>query len=324
MQVRRIVLEDRAALLTSFKPLFKNWDYLPLVIDDWLQPSSRFHTWVACAGPAETMLVAMAQVVELEAGDWYLRGLRSNPQASPQQNAWAVLALSRVLRSELRHRKVDTIRYGTLSDYRESLRLARLFGFREHFRLGHAQHQLPAIREPFDGVELVHPDNPPELLDYLGRSAGLRPVHGYFLTWWDTRKLRVEHLVEAGRQGLLLAAKANKRMVGVGMFWHVPWQGHLVFSVMEGTDEALEALYRAGVVAAHERGCRSIGLVHPSLNELNRRQALFGLETSGCDTVQLISCSATAGGLLNEDNRRSSAETAPDKTAIRGMKNSEG
>jgi hypothetical protein len=290
MQVRRIAQEDRAALLISFKPLFKDWDYLPLVIDDWLQPSSRFQTWVACAGPAETMLVAMAQVVELEPGDWYLRGLRSNPQARPQQNAWAVLALSRVLRSELRRRKVDTIRYGTLPDYRESLRLARLFGFREHFRLGHAMHRLPAIPDPPVSVKLVSPDNPPELLDHLGRSSGLRPVHGYFFTWWDTRKLRVEHLVEAGRQGLLLTAKANERMVGAGMFWHVPWQGLLVFSVMEGTDEALKALYHGGVVAAHDRGCRSIGLAHPSLSELRRRQALFGLETSGwaCDTVQLI------------------------------------
>lgn len=134
----------------------------------------------------------------------------------------------------------------------------------------------------------MHPDDPPELLDSLGRSSGLRSVHGYFFTWWDTRKLTSEHLVEAGRQGLLLVAMANERMVGTGMFWHVPWQGLLVFSVMEGTDEALRALYRGGVVAAHERGCKSIGLVHPSLDELHRRQALFGVETSGCDTVQLM------------------------------------
>jgi hypothetical protein len=289
MQVRRIVQEDRAALLTSFKPLFKDWDYLPLVIDDWLQPSSRLQTWVACAGPAETMLIAMAQTEELEVGDWYLRGLRSNPQAGPGQIAWAILALARVLRNELMHRKVATVRYGTLPDNRESLRLARLLGFREHFRLGHAMHQLPAIRDTPDGEELVHPGNPTELLDCLGRSSGLRPVHGYFFTWWNTRKLRAKHLVEAGRQGLLLTAVANERMVGAGMFWHVPWQRLLVFSVMEGPDEALRALYHGGVAAAHDLGCRSIGLVHPSLSELHRRQALFGLPTSGCDTVQLIS-----------------------------------
>ena len=324
MQVRRIAQEDRAALLTSFKPMFKGWDYLPLVIDDWLQPSPRLQTWVACAGPAETMLVAMAQAVELEAGDWYLRGLRSNPQARPQQIASAMLALIRVLRSELMHRKADTVRYGTLPDKRESLRLARLLGFQEHFRLGHAMHQLPAIRVPPDRVKLVSPDNPPELLDHLGRSSGLRPVHGYFFTWWDTRKLKAEHLVEAGRQGLLLTARANERMVGVGMFWHVPWQGLLVFSVMEGTDEALKALYHGGVAAALERGCRSIGLVHPSLSELHRRQTMFGLAASGCDTVQLINRSASASGFLNGNKPDSSAHTATRPPARQcGIRNGE-
>jgi len=289
MQVRRITPEDRAALLTSFRPMFGDWDYLPLVVDDWLQPSSRVQTWVACAGTKETMLVAMAQTEELEAGDWYLRGLRSNPQAGPQRIACAILALAPVLRKEFTLRKAGTVRYGTLPDKHESLRLARLLGFQEHFRLAHAMHQLPAIPDAPEGKELVRPDNPAELLDCLGHSSGLRPAHGYFFTWWDTRKLREEHLVEAGRQGLLLTAKANERMVGAAMFWHVPWQKLLVLSVMEGTDEALRTLYHAGVAAAHERGCRTIGLMHPSIEEVHRRQVLFGLQTSGCDTVQLIS-----------------------------------
>jgi hypothetical protein len=50
----------------------------------------------------------------------------------------------------------------------------------------------------------------------------------------------------------------------------------------------LSALYQAGVESARRLGCKAIGLVHPSLAELHRRQRLFGLDERGCDTVQLL------------------------------------
>jgi hypothetical protein len=78
------------------------------------------------------------------------------------------------------------------------------------------------------------------------------------------------------------------RIEGAALFWHVPWQKFLVFSLMEGTDEALAALYQAGVESAHRLGCKAIGLVHPFLAELHRRQSLFGLDKHGGDTVQLL------------------------------------
>lgn len=95
MTVRAITPGGRETVLNSFKPLFEDWDYLPLVIDDGLHPSSRFETWLAFAGPGDSMLVAMAQVEEVAAGDFYLRGLRSNPHATPQQVAGAILILKK-------------------------------------------------------------------------------------------------------------------------------------------------------------------------------------------------------------------------------------
>lgn len=57
---------------------------------------------------------------------------------------------------------------------------------------------------------------------------------------------------------------------------------------MEGTDDALRALYRKGLSVARDFGCISFGLVYPSLAELNRRQTLYDLEMCGCETVQMI------------------------------------
>jgi hypothetical protein len=287
MNIRRAGAGDREVMLTSFKPLFGDWDYLPRVIDDWLRPSASVLTWLAFAGPA---LVAMAQAEELEPGDWYLRGLRSNPQARPQAVAAAILGLRQAIRDELKARPVDTVRYGTLEDNQESLRLARLFGFREHFRLAHWGYPLPQPLAATHPVSESSAAAPSVLLHYFRQSPSL--PEGYFFTWWHTRRLKVEHLARARGQGLLSTVTNEGHpepvIEGAALFWHVPWQKFLVFSLMEGTDEALASLYQAGVASAHRLGCRAIGLVHPSLAELHRRQALFGLEEHGGDTVQLI------------------------------------
>ncbi len=286
MSIRRAAACDREAMLTSFKPLFGDWDYLPRVIDDWLRPSASVLTWLAFGGPAGSTLIAMAQAEELEPGDWYLRGLRSNPQARPHAVAAAMLGLRRTMRDELGARPVDTVRYGTLEDNQESLRLARLFGFEEHFRLAHSWHRLPQLLAAANHVPASVAAAPSMLLDYFQQRPSL--AQGYFFTWWDTRRLRVEHLARALDQDLLSTVTTAGRMEGAAFFRHVPWQEFLVFSLMEGTDEALAALYQAGVASANRLDCKAIGLVHPSLAELHRRQTLFGLDECGRDTVQLM------------------------------------
>lgn len=285
MIIRRVRKDDREALLTSFKPLFNDWDYLPLVIDDWLSPSPEKQTFVACS---ETSLISMLQIAELSSGEWYLNGLRSNPNAQPNQVACSILALKRTVEKELRDKKVNTLRYGTLYNNQKSLRLANLMGFKEHFRLGHASNPTPGIPDAVKGVEAVIPDNAYELMSYFEQSSCLKPVGGYFFTWWDTRLLRKIHLIGASKQGLLFEALQDRQLVGALMLWHIPWQELLVFSVMEGSDEALNSLYREGIICAHKLGCKSIGMVHPCMGEMNRRQKMFGLDVRGWDTVQLI------------------------------------
>lgn len=286
MTVRRAEKGDREAMLTSFKPLFGDWDYLPRVIDDWLHPWASVLTWLAFGDQAGSALVAMAQAEELEPGDWYLRGLRSNPQARPHAVAAAMLSLSRAIRDELKAGPVDTVRYGTLADNRQSLRLARLFGFSEHFRLAHWGHPLPQLLAAACPVTESPATVPSMLLDYFRQHPSL--AQGYFFTWWDTRRLKAEHLARALNQGLLSTVTAADGIEGAALFWHVPWQKFLVFSLMEGTDEALAALYQTGVASANRLGCKAIGLVHPALAELHRRQRLFALDEHGGDTVQLV------------------------------------
>jgi len=286
MTVRRAAKADREAMLRSFRPMFGDWDYLPLVIDEWLAPAATTLTWLAYAGSNDSQLVAMMQADELTPGDWYLKGLRSNPGSRPGMVGCAIFALRQVAMRELRRRRVEDVRYGTLDNNRESLRLASLLGFREHFRLAHAWHELPQIPAAA-GPEPVCSTSPDELYAYFNQGLGQSPCRGYYFTWWDTRRFLPASVEAAQRLGLVFAAKDSGRLLGAALCWLVPWQRFVVFSLMEGSDQTLRELYRAGVRRAHDLGCKAIGLVHPSLAELHRRQVLFGLEPSGQDTVQL-------------------------------------
>jgi hypothetical protein len=285
MNVRLVELRDRELLLSSFRPMFGDWDYLPLVVDDWLERSDTRFTWVVEDGP---MLVAMAQAHETEPGEWYLNGLRSNPEASSQQVGAAILGLMRRMERRLRQAGAHSVRDGTLPSFVESRRLARMLGFREQFRLGHSHHPCPPVPEENAEAECHVAGDADAVAERLGRGPVLTQAFGRFFTWWDTRRFSPEHARRAQSKGLLLECSQDGEPEGWAFLWHVAWQGLLVLSVMEGSDLALRALFRAGVRAAHRLGCKAIGMVHPSLSEMHRRERLFGLQPGGCHTIQFV------------------------------------
>ena len=192
MEIRKIVQSDREALLSSFKPMFGDWDYLPLVIDDWLKPSPSLETWVACSGENNGMLIAMAQAHETEPGDWYLGGLRSNPDAAPLQVGTAIRGLMRRMERRLRQAGAQAVRDGTLPSFVESRRLAGLLGFREQFRLGHSHHACPSVPVGDDGPECRVARDADAVVERLSQGAVLRSAFGRFFTWWDTRRFTPE------------------------------------------------------------------------------------------------------------------------------------
>ncbi|UCG43981.1 MAG: hypothetical protein JSU73_05050 [candidate division WOR-3 bacterium] len=285
MNVRLVEARDRDLLLTSFKPMFGDWDYLPMVVDDWLKRSDTRFTWVVEDGP---MLAAMAQAHETEPGEWYLNGLRSNPEASSQQVGAAILGLMRRMERRLRQAGAHSVRDGTLPSFVESRRLARILGFREQFRLGHSWHPCPSAAGGSTGPECRVARDTDAVFERLSRGAVLTRACGRFFTWWDTRRFTLERARRARSSGRLLQCSENGEPEGWAFFWHVQWQGLLVLSVMEGSDLALGALFRAGISAAHRLGCKGIGVVHPSLSEMHRRERLFGLQPGGCHTIQFV------------------------------------
>jgi len=289
MIIRRAGKDDKNAMLTSFKPMFQGWDYLPLVIDDWLEDSSEVLTWLAIDESDNNKLIAMAQAYEIEPGDWYLRGLRSNPLSNSFQNGIAVISLSKRIKREVIARGAIQVRYGTLDYYNESLRLGSILGFREHFRLAHGNYAVkPMIKEIDKQLEVTVPDNPDPIHVYLSQGSSLQPVENYFFTWWDTRKMKISYLADAKSENLLFQVKKDGGLTGAAMFWHVPWQKFLVLSVMEGSDDALIVLFNKAMERVHELECTSFGITHPSMAEMHRREELFGLPIYGCFTIQLI------------------------------------
>ena len=289
MIIRNATIDDRDMMLKSFKPLFGDWDYLPFVIDDWLGDCGEKITWLACDGPYNEVMVAMTQAYEIETGDWYLRGLRSNPGASYMQNALAVFSLAKVIKTELLSREAVQVRYGTLDYFEESLRLSEILGFEQHFRIAHAHHPMISdVLEIPTGVKISAPENIDEIYEYFKISESLAGTQGYFFTWWDTRPFSKAVLEKSAKMELLFEAREMGKLTGAVMLWHVDWQKHLVLSIMEGTTKSLFGLFSKSLEKAREYGSNSFGLSHSSHQEMYHRQTLFGLPNHGSYSVQLI------------------------------------
>jgi hypothetical protein len=279
MRVRSAVESDRERMLTSFAPMFGTWDYLHLVVDFILADSRRTLTFLA----EDEDLLVMVHAYETEPGVWFLRGLRSNPGAGAFRVAIGLVGCCRAMNDELTRRGARRVRFGTLHYFSGSLRLARILGFREEFRLWHAQHRISACTAgPWSaGAAAV----PGELLGYFLRSPSIRG--GYYFTWWDTRVLDAAVLHRAWENGLLLEVRRNGSIAGAALLHHVGWQELMVVSIAEGDDRAVHDLHLAAIGKAEELGCIRLGLVHPSREEVARRQTMLGLPERGSYTVQL-------------------------------------
>lgn len=289
MLVRKATPDDKGAIIKSFRQLYADWDYLPIAIDCWLNEDCNHITWLACDDKDNNLLVAMTQAYEIEPGDWYLRCLRSNPSASYFQNANAVMSIADAIEKDVRSQNAKQVRYGTIDYFEESLRLSEILKFREFFRIAHAYHDIPeSPREVSDNINVTVPDDIDEIHNFILETETLKKSHGYFFTWWDTRKLRKHHVEDAKRNNLLFEVRDGNRIDGLMMMYQVPWQKHVVLPVMEGSYESLIALFNKAVKRTQELEYDSIGLIHVSHDELYHRQNLLGLKQHGTYSVQLI------------------------------------
>jgi hypothetical protein len=261
--------------------MFGDWDYLPLIIDSLLQPDKGSVTLLV----ENDELVAMAHAYETDPGDWYLRGLRSNPAAGAFRIGVAILACSRAMHAALLELEARRVRYGTLETFAESLRLSRALGFEEDFRIWHAHHPLPEKPvKPVTGIVEAHETD--GILD-LFLSGSTVSSKEYYFTWWDTRRLTERVLSTAAESGLLLEAVTDGNRTGAALLHHVPWQDMMVLSLVEGDDRSVTSLCQAAFEKARDLGCTAVGLVHPRREEAMRRQALLGLPETGAYTIQL-------------------------------------
>ncbi len=280
--MRTAEVSDRDGVLTSFEPMFGDWDYLPLIVDSLLAHSSGSVTMLAEDGD----LVVMTHAYETDPGDWYLRGLRSNPEAGSFRVGIAILACTRAMHAELRARGARRLRYGTLVSFSESLRLSSLLGFSEQFRIWHSHHPIPGeVAEP--GSQISEVDFSDELLSLFLSGSSISDGEYYF-TWWDTRRLDASVLKHAADAGLLLEATRDGIRSGAALLHYVDWQDLLVMSLVEGDDRSMRDLYIAAFAKGRSIGCNAVGIVHPSKAEALRRQDMLGLADTGSFTIQLI------------------------------------
>ena len=201
----------------------------------------------------------------------------------------AVFLLAQAIRDELLELDAEHVRYGTLETFMESRKLAEILGFKEHFRLAHAHHQPvpdPIILDKH--IEISVPDDLQSVYGYLVDCDIVKPVNGYFFTWWDTRRFLFEYVVKAHQDDLIFVAEKDNRIDGAALFWYVPWQKFLVLSILDGSEDAIKALFNKAIDKLKQLGCNAFGIVCPTMEEMHQLQKLLNLPLHGSYTIQFL------------------------------------
>jgi len=278
MKIRAIEKADKEKILQAFKPILQGWDYLPDIIDSWFADTTKLVTQVACAEDDE--FVAMIQIEEFAPKRWFSRGLRANPRADRMLVGKAIVRLIAELEKIMHQRNAISVSYRTLETFKESINLAGKNGFHDKMRFAHKWHDLDGLQvsnhAEFEDFTLDFDIS--DFVEFLRKNQTFQDVQEHFFTWHEIRVLNLEDVQKAKERRLAFVQKSQDEITSVALFYHVPEIKYLFLSIIEGDNEFIRKAFNFGVQKARELHCVKVGMIHPNVEELSRRQKILGLE----------------------------------------------
>jgi len=255
---------DRSAIVAIGKRIWQGWDYVPLFFNRWLRQGDF---WVA---ELDRVVIGCAKATELAPGEWWLEGLRVDPDRQGEGLGWEISR--RVLELTLVHRPT-TLRLATADVNRASINIIGRMGFRllstHRFLVGPA-------RGRESGPQLRRPD-PVQTFEFLANSVECRATHGLMPWTWLFRQVTPEYIGELCRRGLVRGWPERGELEGVLVARpHRYFPRDLDISFVHGTKPALAAFrqYLGGL--ARRRGSRRVSAM-PTSRAMEQALAGFGL-----------------------------------------------
>ncbi len=215
LHFRRLVLGDVPGVLDLTKDIWDGNDYMPAVIDRWIQHAENY-TFGAFSDMAKHDLVGIAQVRWFSPGVAWLEGGRVRPSFQ-KQGAGVQIAAHAI--EYVRSNGGKTCLYDTSSENHGSIAIAKRFGFTERDRVrvsvldvhdARFEHparpgNVPKFVSVKEGLAAVrHLPNPPG--DYISNGWSWAPLDEAYLSripWRWARLGKAIALVMDGRSDVI-------------------------------------------------------------------------------------------------------------------------
>jgi GNAT superfamily N-acetyltransferase len=218
-------------------------DYVPIFFERWVSEGGFWGVEM------RNKLVGYGKATELAPGEWWLEGLRVDPDC---RSRGVGKELSRAVLLRTLEKLPVSLRLATADVNHESVHIIeKAMGFKPYVQY---RFFLGSPEKPRPGPGLVEPPVA-EALDYIERSAELAASRGLLQSTWRLRDLHRSHVAELRRGGYLFGYRTARRLAGLMVLKPHRYRGNdLDISFIAGTGRALAAFRSFLFRVAHECG----------------------------------------------------------------------
>ncbi len=240
-------MADRPAILRVSARIWDGNDYVPLFFERWVNEGGFL------AGAVRNRVVGYGKATELAPGEWWLEGLRVDPDC---RSRGVGKELSRQVLQRTLEIRPASLRLATADVNHESVHIIEtVMGFKPR---GRYRFFLGTPGRPEPGPRLVKP-GVAETLDFLRGSEELTVSRGLLQSTWRFRNVNRRYVAEMARGGHLFGYRTAGTLAGLMVLKPHRYHGNdLDISFVAGTGRALAAFRSFLSRVAHECGTRNL------------------------------------------------------------------
>lgn len=237
IKIRKARAEDQEDILEISSRVWEGHDYVPLVLDRWLEKGGLF------AAELKGKVVGFAKTTVLSPGELWFEGLRVHPK---YRGRGIAKALAKAQLQEALAQAPRSIRLATAEVNVESIHILKELGFHEIARFTYMSGPLgegPVGEGPESPKVASAAADPAKVAGSIFNSEAYHEGRGLLPHGWIFKEFSETLLEELIRQGALFYHKAQGGGRGVLILLSAPYHPeYLIIAFIEGGGEALSEL----------------------------------------------------------------------------------
>lgn len=234
LKVRRIIPEDKERVLAIAAKIWEDDDYVPAVFDNWVKEKTN----IFAAALHDDYLVGFGRMCELGNGNFWLEGLRKDPDS---KITGVGKAISNFMFDHLRDTRINSLRFSTYFDNKASVKINEKRGFERILTLSLKMRDLKDEQHDFKNID----PNPEldELISYLENSSYLKMSKGFMAKGWVVYPFNRKLIKEFLKENKIAVYRIEHRICGAIIATDTHYAKEWWISLLEGeTKEIVQTL----------------------------------------------------------------------------------